>query len=130
MQRSEEAWGCFLDDCEIPLDEEKVKPESLRDVLSSVHPKIQFTMEHSKEIVPLLDLLVHNEGDRTWMDLYTKPTDTKRYLPYGSAHRKPCKINIPFCLVRRICTIVESQQAKEKHLRELKDIMHEQKYPL
>ena len=33
-------------------------------------------------------------------------------------------------MARRICTIVESEQAKEKHLRELKDIMHEQKYPL
>ena len=33
-------------------------------------------------------------------------------------------------MARHICTIVESEQAKEKHLRELKDTMHEQKYPL
>ena len=64
------------------------------------------------------------------MNLYTIPTDTKRYLPYGSAHPKHCKTNIPFCLARRICTIVESEEAKEKHLRELKYIMHEKKYPL
>ena len=129
-QYKEEAWGRFLDDCEIPLDEDKVKPEALRDVPNSIHPKIQFTMEHSKEMVPFLDVLVPKEDDRIWVDLYTKPTDTKRYLPYGSAHPKHCKINIPFCLARRICTIVESEQAKEMHLRELKDMMHEQKYPL
>ena len=35
-QYIEEAWGRFLDDCEIPLDEDKVKPEALRDVLNSI----------------------------------------------------------------------------------------------
>ena len=62
--------------------------------------------------------------------LYTKPTDTRRYLPYKSAHPKHCKVNIPFCLARRICTIVENEQAKLKHLEELKEIMRRQKYPL
>ena len=121
----------FLDNCEIPLNEDKVKPEdALRDVLNSTHPKIQLTMEHSKGMVPFLDVLVRMEGDRIWMDLHTKPTDTKKYLPDGSVHPKHYKINIPFCLARCICIIVESEQAKVKHLRELKDIMHEQKYPL
>ena len=59
------------------VDEDKVKSEALRDVLKSIHPKIQFTMEHSKEMVPLLDVVVRKEGDRIWMDLYTKPTDIK-----------------------------------------------------
>ena len=58
-----EAWGRFLGDCEIPLDEAKVKPEAPRVVLNSVHPKIQFTMEHSKEMVPFLDVLGRKEGD-------------------------------------------------------------------
>ena len=51
-QYIEETWGCFLDDCEIPLDQDKVKPEAIKDVLNSIHPKIQFTMEHSEEMVP------------------------------------------------------------------------------
>ena len=61
-QYIEEVWGCFLDDCEIPLDEDKVKPEGLRDFLNSIHTKIQFTMEHSKEMVPFLDVLVLTES--------------------------------------------------------------------
>ena len=49
---------------------------------------------------------------------------------YSSAHPKHCKINIPFCLARRICTIVENEQAKRKHLEESKQTMLQQKYPL
>ena len=64
------------------------------------------------------------------MDLYTKATETGRYLPFSCAHPKHCKVNVPFCLARRICTNVENEQAKNKHLEELKDIMLKQKYPL
>ena len=129
-QYIEETWGHFLDDCEIPLDQDKVKPEAIKDVLNSIHPKIQFTMEHSEEMVPFLDVLIRKEGNKIWMDLYTKPTNTRRYLPYKSAHPKHCKVNIPFCLARRICIIMENEQAKLKHLEELKEIMCRQKYPL
>ena len=52
----EEAWGRFLDDCEILLDEDKVQPEALCDVLNSINPNIQFTMTVSKEMVPFLDV--------------------------------------------------------------------------
>ena len=38
----EQAWGCFLDDCEIPTDEEKVQTEEFHSILNSMHPKIQF----------------------------------------------------------------------------------------
>ena len=31
--------GPLLDDCEIPLDEEKVQPEELHSILNSIHPK-------------------------------------------------------------------------------------------
>ena len=84
----------------------------------------------SKEIVPFLDVSIRKENNKIWMELYTKSTDTRRYLPYSSAHPKHCKINIPSCLARRICTIVENEQAKRKHLEELKQTMLQQKYPL
>ena len=74
----EQAWGRFLDDCEIPMDEEKVQPEELHSILNSICPKIQFTMQQSKEMVPSLDVLIRKEDNRIWMDLYTKATDTGR----------------------------------------------------
>ena len=91
----EQAWGRFLDDCEIPMDEEKVQPEELHSILNSIHPKIQFTMQQSKEVVPFLDVLIRKEDNRIWIDLYTKATETTRYLPFSSAHPKHCKVNVP-----------------------------------
>ena len=114
----EEAWGRFLDDCEIPLDEDKLQPKALCVVLNSINPNKQFTMTHGIE------------NNKLWMDLCTKATDTRKHLPYSSAHPKYRKINIPSCLARRTCTIVENEQTKRKHLEELKQIMLQQKYPL
>ena len=125
-----ENWGRFLHDCEILLEEEKVHPNALLEVLKSISPTIQFTMMCSKKMVPFLDVLIRKEQSIIWTDLYIKPADTRRYLPFSSSHPKSCKVNIPFCLAGRICTIVKNVSAKEKHLRELKQIMLQQNYPL
>ena len=125
----EENWGHFLDDCEILLEEDKVHPSALREVLNSISPNIQFTMTCSKKIFPFLDVLIWTKQSIIWTDLYIKLAGTRRYLPFSSSHPKSCKVNIPFCLARRICTIVENASAKEKHLRELKQIMLQQSYP-
>ena len=53
--------------------------------------------------------------------MYLKPTDTQRRLPYSTSHPKHCLKNIPFVMARRICTIVENNSLKNKHLRELKE---------
>ena len=80
-------------------------------------------------MIPFLDVLIRKQDNRVSMDLYTKATDTRRYLPFSSAHPKHCKVNISFCLVRRICTIVENEQAENKHLEELNEVMLKQNYP-
>ena len=53
------------------MDEEKVQPEELHSILNSINPKIQFTMQQSKEMVPFLDVLIRKEDNRIWMDLCT-----------------------------------------------------------
>ena len=63
------------------------------------------------------------------MDLYHKPTDTRRCLPYSTSHPKHCLKNIPFVMARRICTIVENNCLKNKHLRELKENFRTYGYP-
>ena len=110
----EKNWGRFLDDCEIPVNEDKVDPKDLLEVLNSIDGNLQFTMQKSKEMVPLLDILIRKDGTKIWTDSYTKPTDTRRYLPFSSSHPKHCKVNIPFCLARRICMIVENENAKKR----------------
>ena len=125
----EENWARFPDDCEIPVDENKVDPEALLEVLNSIDVNLQFTMQKSKEIVPFLDILIRKDGLNIWTNVYTKPTDTRRYLSFSSSHPKHCKVNIPFCLARRIRTIVENEKAKKSHLKELREILLQRNYP-
>ena len=63
------------------------------------------------------------------MDLYHKPTDTQRCLPFTSSHPNHCKRNIPFCLTRRICTIAENNTEKLKNLENLKSNLSKYHYP-
>ena len=119
----------FLDDCETLLEENKINPNDLLCILNSINPSIQFTMEFSKDAIPFLDTFIKRNNDKIWMDIYYKPTDTHRCLPFSSNHPKHCKNNIPFTLARRICTIVENTEAKMKHLENLKMNLSKYQYP-
>ena len=86
-------------------------------------------MEYSKDAIPFLDILIKRNNDNIWMDIYYKPNDTHRCLPFSSNHPNYCKKNIPFTLARRICTIVENTEAKMKHLQNLKINLSNYQYP-
>ena len=77
-------------------------------------------MEYSKDQIPFLDILIKRNENSIWMDLYHKPTDTQRCLPFTSSHPNHCKRNIPFCLGQRICTIAENNAEKLRNLENLK----------
>ena len=47
------------------------------------------------------------------MDIYLKPTDSKRFFSFKSYNSKHCLKDIPFSLVRRICMIIEKDFLKE-----------------
>ena len=63
------------------------------------------------------------------MNIYFKATDSKRYVPFNSEHPKPCLKNIPFCLAKRIYTIVENAKIRTAKLRKLETVFRNQKYP-
>ena len=46
-----------------------------------------------------------------------------------TTHSKHCLANILFSLARRICTIVQNENVKEKGFKELKKALLERKYP-
>ena len=84
------------------------------------HPaKLSNILEYSKDGIPFLDILIKCNNDNIWMDIYYKPTNTHRCLRFSSNYPNHCKKNILFTLARRICTIVESTEAKMKHLENL-----------
>ena len=124
-----ENWSRFLDDCQTPLDKNMVKTEELFETLNSTNKTIQFTMEFGDKEIPFLDILIKQDSSGIWMDLYQKPTDTQRCLPYSTSHPKHCLKNIPFVMARRICTIVEDNSLKNIHLREVKENFRTYGYP-
>ena len=58
-----ENWSRFLDDCQTPLDKDKVKPEELLETLNFVNDAIQFTMEISEQEILFLDILIKRDNN-------------------------------------------------------------------
>ena len=125
-----ENWCRFLDDCETPLDKTKIDPNRILQIVNSVNPPIKFTVETSDKELPFLDILFKRNDEKMWMDIYFKPTDTRRCLPFSSSHPTHCKKNIPYTVTRRICTIVENQQQKLRYLSKLKENLKKYDYPV
>ena len=123
-------WARFLDDCYYPTNTEVLTPEELLDLLNSLNPHIQFTMETSANSISFLDILImRDENDNIWMNIYHKPTDARRYVPFNSCHPKHTLSNIPYSLARRICTIIENEDAKDLELMDLANSLKRQGYP-
>ena len=75
------------------------------------------TFEHfSRYWITSVDILIKRNENDISMDLYHKPTDNQRSLPFTSSDPNHCKRNIPFCLGRRIFTIAENNAEKLKNL--------------
>ena len=66
------------------------------------------------------------ERKKVFIDIYSKPTDSKIYVYFKSKHLKLCLKNIPFFLPRRISMIAEKEYFKEIKLKELKALVLEQ----
>ena len=85
-----ENWYRFLDDCKTPLDKTKIDPNRLLKFLNSTNPSIKFTMETSDKKLPFLDILIKINDYKIWLDIYFKPTGTRRCLPFSSSHPNHC----------------------------------------
>ena len=69
------------------------------------------------------DTMVNKEGKKVFMDIYSKPTDSKRYVSFKSSHCKHCLKNITFPLPRRISMMAEKDSLKEIKLKELETLL-------
>ena len=120
----------IVDDCKTPLGKTKIDPNRLLAILNSLNHSIKFTMESSNKELLLLTILIQRSDDKIWMDIYFKPTDTRRCLQFSFIHPNYCQKDIPLTLARRICTIVENQQKKLEHLSKSKEILKKYDYPV
>ena len=41
-------------------------------------------MEKSQGKLPFLDIMISKKSSKIWMDIYNKPPDSKRYIPFTS----------------------------------------------
>ena len=90
----EQNWKRFLDDCFIFLKLSLIKPNELLEVLNNINPAIQFTIKASDTQLPFLDVMINKEGEKVFMDIYSKPTGSKRYVSFKSNHPKHYLKNI------------------------------------
>ena len=104
-----------------------IKPNDLRTILNQVNLNLQFRMQRSTTNLPLLDIKINLTGRKIWVNIYSKPTDSKRYVPFTPNHPRSCLRYIPLCLARRICTIVQEENTKLKRFSKLKTLK-QQKY--
>ena len=123
-----ENWKKFLDDCEILLKTDLIKLDDLLTILDFVDNDIQLSMELNDNKLPFLDILITKSGKKNWINIYSKPTDSKRYVSYLSNHPNSCLKNIQFSLARRICMIVENKNVRYLKHKELRTILETQKY--
>ena len=106
-------WLRFIDDIFMiwPHGRGRDELDNFIKYLNSIHEKIKFTSEVSKNEINFLDTKVKiDEHRKLYTTLYEKPTDTHLYLHYDSAHHGPCHTKGPygqFLRIRRICSINE-----------------------
>lgn len=73
--------------------------------------------------------MVKKRGCHIETDIFYKSTDTHQYLDFRSCHPSHTKRNIPYCLAKRVCTIVDNPETKKLRLNELAVFLERRHYP-
>ena len=123
-------WRRYLDDCSIFWQRSMDDLVYFCRTLNSLHNDIVFKMQTSEYQLPILDVMVIKSNTSISTDIYFKSTDSKQYLNFKSCHPKHTKVNIPFSLARRICTIVSDISVRNVRLKELASSLIDRKYPI
>ncbi|GFO41068.1 hypothetical protein PoB_006757300 [Plakobranchus ocellatus] len=93
------------------------------------HASIKFSSTISSFHVPFLDVMGLSD-DILHTDLYSKPTDTFKYLQWASCHPYHTKRNISYSLAIRLIRICSSEEALANRLRQLSLHPQTRGYPL
>ena len=96
----------YIDDIIAILDDEDADVP-LEPFLNSCHPTVKFTVSAPSKAVPFLDTLTHIQDNKIHTDLYTKPTDSNRYISPKSNHPPHTFKSIIYgqtLRLRRICS--------------------------
>ena len=120
----ENSWFRFLDNCQILLKSNLIKTDQLLSILNQINNNIQFILEKSQTRLSFLDLMISKTGAKIWVDIYSRPTDSRQIVPFTLKHLRNCLAKILLSLAQRICTISEDENSREKRFKELKKKYH------
>ena len=98
-------------------------------IMNSLCPTINFTMERSFSKLTYLDLVIYKSDTGIKTSVYNKDTDSGNYLPWTSSHPRHVKSNIPFNLARRIRTLTDDDTRAQASMLDLSAKLKKGGYP-
>ena len=131
VENIKKRWIRYIDDCFICWDRSFGSLDCFHNILNSLDSSIQFTIEYSYDEINFLDvrLYVNKNSNTLETDIHRKITDSQSYVPFDSGHPRHILKNIPYCLAKRIHSIVSNDDNKMLQLNQLKSILLKLKYP-
>ncbi|BHF62888.1 hypothetical protein SprV_0200587600 [Sparganum proliferum] len=122
-------WTRYVDDTFVIIKRQKV--QEFHDVLNSIFPDIQFTMEaEANNQLPFLDVLVHRKPNgHLKTTVYRKATNTRQILSFHSKHPLCHKRSCVRTLYRRAETHCSEPDDRRSELRYLQRLFMANGYP-
>ena len=72
--------------------------------------------------------MIHDDGNKIWMDISSTLTDSEEYGPFDSNYSKNCFKNSTLCIAKRMCTITEKLQHQEIAVGRIKNFVNLTQY--
>ena len=119
----------YLDDCFIVWPTSKYNLDYFQSEINNLHPNFKFTKESSPSEIAFLDIWVYIKDHTIFTDIYYKPTDSHQMLHFRSNHPRHTRHSIPYSQARRLCTIIDEPERRDKRLIEMKTFFIERGYP-
>ena len=121
-------WSRFRDDimCVWTGSEESLL--QFHSWINTLHPRLKFTMEHSKTSIVFLDLEISVAGPMLMTGMYSKPSDTHAYLMPTSCHPSHVCKNIPKGVMKRVKRNCSEETACHQGYREYKQHLVDRGY--
>nr|VZI13129.1 unnamed protein product [Spirometra erinaceieuropaei] len=122
-------WARYVEDTFVIIDQDKINYYA--EVLNSIIPDLQFTMEEEVEDkLPFLDVLVCRQTNgELATSVYRKPTNTLQILSYNSNHPPQHKRSCVCTLYRRVETHCSTPAAKLNEIKLLRELFRANGYP-
>ena len=123
-------WIRYIDDIFVIWTHGQESWDIFFENLNAFHKTIKFVSTTSLTNISFLDVEVKLMNGKIETDLYTKPTDSHNYLPWGSCHPQSTKKGIPYSQALRLRRICSLQNDFHKRLGDLKVYLSFRGFPI